>query len=351
MFYAPAPDKSGLQGYEIGVVEHLSDGDKRVRLQLGLRQTSSESSDNHSAYDMPSRAGVSRDSMSLLGLLHLLWTEAGLNRWHPAMQGKRSISRIGYWVLEQAKQIRVSRMVLSDVMLLHAKSGQHEAQRNQTVSTNAKAKGLRLIAVDALAKFDADKYQMPLARLPMSGPAGMPFSYISKALWERTEKRFARELNVWKSGAGRVIAIAQIEVKDSGKNAGRVCDLALMAVSGEWIPLDSSYEAAVEEALREQGRSFFKPLRYDAGEDCVFPDFWLLDVGQDFPMEVFGMNTAEYLARKAEKTAYYNSKYGHVGWWSWDVAQSSNFNGFPERGSFMTKTNGGSGDPAAVGDC
>lgn len=325
-FYAPAPDKSGLQGYQVGVIEHLGDGDIRVRLQKGLRQATSgepQSSSKHAGSGV-----VSRDAVTMLGLLNLLWSEAGLNRWYSKMAGNRTAGRIGYWLLQQAHKVRTSRMTLSDVLLIHAKPGHHEEQRNRTVTNGAKTKGLRVVAIDALARFNAEKYPMPLTRLPMSGPAGMPFSYISPDLWARVESRFGRAVNAWRKGR-KVIAIAQIEVKDSRGNSGQVCDLALMVVSNEWIPVESSYEALIEQALREQGRAFLKPLRYDADEDCVFPDFWLLDVGCDFPIEVFGMDTLKYLDRKAAKESYYNQKYGPSGWWQWDVTQQPNLDQIP----------------------
>lgn len=37
-------------------------------------------------------------------------------------------------------------------------------------------------------------------------------------------------------------------------------------------------------------------------------------------MEVFGMNTPEYLQRKQEKTAYYDVEYGQGHWWYWEAA-------------------------------
>ncbi|WP_223815738.1 MULTISPECIES: DUF1173 family protein [Pantoea] len=58
----------------------------------------------------------------------------------------------------------------------------------------------------------------------------------------------------------------------------------------------------VETRLWEEKRAFIKPLRYD-GEEDVFPDFVLTDVPgtEVLPMEVFGMNTPDYLQRRREK--------------------------------------------------
>jgi hypothetical protein len=76
-----------------------------------------------------------------------------------------------------------------------------------------------------------------------------------------------------------------------------------MHVSENWIPLDSSYEAVVAEKLDAEHRQYVKPMRYDASISEVFPDFYLLDTKSDkpFPMEVFGMATPAYLARKQLK--------------------------------------------------
>jgi len=63
----------------------------------------------------------------------------------------------------------------------------------------------------------------------------------------------------------------------------------------------------------------------------VFPDFVLKDVpGMDaLPMEVFGMNSPEYLLRREVKTAYYEAEYGPGRWWYWNTAEKSGMPAFP----------------------
>ncbi|MBN7124805.1 hypothetical protein BSU01_24375 [Erwinia billingiae] len=104
----------------------------------------------------------------------------------------------------------------------------------------------------------------------------------------------------------------------------RVLRIALMAVSKEWIPFESSYEKRVEKALRSQKRSFIKPLRYDAREEDTFPDFLLTDTrsSRPVPMEVFGMATLEYIVRREKKKEYYNRNYTPAGWWYWSPPES-----------------------------
>ncbi|HBY3990470.1 TPA: hypothetical protein MIT43_25815 [Klebsiella pneumoniae] len=50
-----------------------------------------------------------------------------------------------------------------------------------------------------------------------------------------------------------------------------------------------------------------------------------------FPIEVFGMDTASYLARKAIKESYYNERYGKDGWASW-VAPAGPLPHLPDKG-------------------
>ena len=126
------------------------------------------------------------------------------------------------------------------------------------------------------------------------------------------------EIAAWKAG-GRVIAIAITDTPGAGKAS--VMRLALMAVSERWIPVASSFEADIEQMLSDEGRSYWKPLRFDASEDEVFPDFWLLDTGErETPMEVFGRSDPAYLQRKNNKIRHYNREFGATGWWSWDAA-------------------------------
>ncbi|MFO2466552.1 DUF1173 domain-containing protein [Pseudomonas sp. 15FMM2] len=130
-------------------------------------------------------------------------------------------------------------------------------------------------------------------------------------------KSFAAELNAWQAGA-QIYAIVHVSVRAGTKPYADVNKVALMRVSERLIPLDSGHEATVEKLLYDNQRSFYKPLRFDA----VFPDFWLLDMASDYPMEVFGMNTAEYLARKVVKVAHYNANYPS-GWWQWDACANA----------------------------
>ena len=334
-YYSPAPDRSGMQGYEPGVVEEGDDGSLRIRLGRGIRiQEASTPAEEVTDAAAPTRPGVSKPAMTLLGLLHLLWSESRLTTWYPAMEGKRTAGIVNHVLRETAERISTSRLKLTEVLMLAAAKDSRESSRNQGIALNASTRGLRLIAVSPLARYNPERHEGVLVKLPISGPFGMPMLNLPPATWSTTAKHFEREISAWKRGS-RVIAIAQIAPRQGNATTADVVDLALMVVSDRWIPLDSDYEAVIEQRLHDQGRSFDKPLRYDADESEVFPDFWLLDTGEDIPLEVFGMSTPAYRQRKAIKIAWFNREFGAGGWWSWDAAadpKGKSIPAFPAKG-------------------
>ncbi|KPH88483.1 hypothetical protein GLUCOINTEAF2_0203824 [Komagataeibacter intermedius AF2] len=97
------------------------------------------------------------------------------------------------------------------------------------------------------------------------------------------------------------------------------------------LPFESSHELAVADALVAAGRAFEKPLRFDAEQDLVFPDFILQDTARSagYPMEVFGRMDEAYAVRRARKESYYDATFGEGGWWSWDATTGSRIPAFP----------------------
>lgn len=328
-FHAHAPERSGLQGYAAGVVEEADDNTLRIRLAHGLRVNDAAPVESDTD-DVPRTPGVKKPSIRLLGLLQLLWLEAGLANWYPLMESKRKPAKVAYWVSEAAKRVRASRMTVHDVLLMSAKKNSSWATRNAEVVDLAREHSRRLIAVSPLASFNLERRS--LVQLSLSGPFGMPTMDIRVEVRRRVERSFAAELAAWEAGH-EVIAIAQLNLK-KGRYAD-VLDLALMRVSERMIPLDSGYEAVIEAKLHAEGRAFFKPPRFEA-EDEIFPDFWLLDMGRDtqYPLEVFGMNTPAYQIRRQRKIRWYNGRFGPTGWWYWDAFNDSQGNAIqalPER--------------------
>lgn len=326
LYYAPDPGKSGRGGYSKGVVEETNDGDLRIKLTLSLRKQ--EPADTGEPQpERPSSNGsrATKPAMTLLGLLHLLWTEAELNVWAPGMKGKRDTSLIHRRLVLAASRITTHRQRLDESLVAAtAQSGGDEEKSNASKVASAIRNNRRLLVVAPLAAHSQERAEGKPGYLAIRGFHGVPRLYYNTDTWAAVVRRYKRELSAWSQGK-RVVAIAQTD-KPSSQEAAQALNIALMVVSDEWVPVDSSHEARIESKLRDESRRFFKPLRYDAGEDVVFPDFWLLDLpsNQAFPMEVYGLTTPKYLARKAVKTNHYATEYGPNGWWEWNAANDPN---------------------------
>ena len=315
-FYAPNPEKSGLAGYEKGVVDELDNGGVKIRLGIGLRKK--QPSDNPNTLQPPVQRGPTgkQARMTLLGLLHYLWDRAGLNVWWPAMQGKRDSGLVNARLREAASDIKVGQIKLDRVLLLSAlaKEGRW-ALLNQERVLEANQGGLRLLMIAPLASYRRER---EMNALPIKGYGGLPFLDVDAQLWDAVRNRYHRAVAAWQQGSS-VITIAQLEVKGNVRYA-RVLDVALMSVTDNWIPVDSSYEKRIADKLTLEKRAFLKPMRFDAEEDEVFPDFILRDTGCDIPLEVFGRSDEAYEARRLSKERYYAEKFKVTGWWCWDAA-------------------------------
>lgn len=333
-FFSVDPADSGMSAYKRGVIQELDDGNIKIKLKVGLqhRATKAPSTDAESSPTIASatRSSTTQSSMSPLGLLHYLWTMAGLNTWSPGMKGKRNLGVAHHHLMEAAKRLFIGRIQLSRNLLIGTPS-EHSAQAkmNQAKAVAAHVARQRLLVVAPLARKvqDAERHKS----LPISGFHGIPHLNVSDQMWEVTENRFPAMMAAWAAGA-RVVAIAQTDPpRVSGDVlSASVVDLSLMWLSDHWIPVDSGFECIVADELVAQHRRFEKPLRFDSSESAL-PDFRLKDTHQAVPMEVWGMSTPEYEARKTEKMAQYDALYGPSGWWSWNAINGDPMPPFPER--------------------
>jgi len=323
-FYAPNAHKSGLSAYQKGVVDERPDGTVKVSLAICMMMKASIPAVDTDTKPVPKGQRTSQRSMQLLGLLHFLWDSAGLSVWWPAMRGKRTAGTVTYRLNEAAENILVGHARLSDVLLTSAYTAAgRDALRNTERLNAAVSNKSRMIVIAPLAA-----YKEEARMLRVSGFHGIPFLDVSTAMWNSAAKRFPSAFASWRGGQ-QVIVIAQCEPNAQSK-AANVVGLALMQVSTSWIPVESSYELVIADKLVAEERAFLKPLRYDAGQAAVHPDFILLDTEGEAPMEVFGRSDGAYVNRRQEKVEYFNRDFGQDAWWCWNAAEDREGHAIPD---------------------
>lgn len=338
VYYGVDPNMSGLGSYRRGVVQELDDGAVKIKLKVGLQQRAAVApQDSENSGPAETKAATPRPrsgqaSMTLLGLLHFLWTQAGLHTWAPSMEGKRNLGVVHHHLMRVAMSTYAGRVRLSQnlVIATPSASGQ-QAGQNKAKSLDAITQRRRLVVVAPLAQHQEGMDGSSI--LPIAGFHGIPHLAVDDAIWASIERRFAREIDAWRAG-NPIIAVAQTDPPRSsgGSMRAQVVDVSLMQITRDWIPVDSGYEALIAEKLVAEKRRFEKPLRFDAGEDAVFPDFWLRDLTVPAPLEVWGLSTSDYQTRKKDKAAHYDETYGAGGWWSWNAAIGDPVPGLPQPG-------------------
>jgi len=227
---------------------------------------------------------------------------------------------VHHHLMRVAMATYAGRVRLSQNLVIATPSGSgQQAGQNKAKSLDAITQRRRLVVVAPLAQHQEGMEGSSV--LPIAGFHGIPHLMLDDGIWASIERRFLRELDAWRAG-NPVVAVAQTDPPKSsaGSTRAQVVDVSLMQITRDWIPVDSGYEALIAEKLVAEKRRFEKPLRFDAGADAVFPDFWLRDRPVPLPLEVWGLSTPDYQARKKEKAAHYDETYGAGGWWSWNAA-------------------------------
>lgn len=338
--YYGAETNSTAHSTDRDAVERLSDGTLRIKLKVGLQERVStkteKQTESETSYEPDER--TKKPATALLRLLHILWIRSGLNRWSPE-DDSRSIDLVAERLRKVAGRIMVGFVRLSEVLCLaSSRRSLSEGDRNSEIVRSCIQQSRRLIVIAPLATYSEERENCESGCLPIYGFQGIPFLRINQDLWNRTRESFSRAVTAWRHRY-RVVAVVQTETPTSEQWVN-IIDVALVSVSKAWIPVDSVAEGRVEEKLRAEGRSFYKPLVYD-DRDVILPDFVLTDTERNTPLEVFGMDEPDYEIRKQEKTRYYDRVYGRGGWWYWDVvANPDSIPGLPESKKKESTING-----------
>jgi hypothetical protein len=268
--YEPPVDLSGL-GPLMGSAIRLDPASGMAALRLGfsLTRTGGRATPSPRIGEATSVKSEAR-RLSLRGLLHLLWNEAGLTKWTSAWAGKRHWWTTRYHVIEAARTMLVKEAPLSEVLLIPepfrtANKDAIEQRRAVALSAIRPQKvGPRklMVLVGEAKEFQPARggYRLVVKHLP-----GFPFLLDERA-WVRVQARFEAELALWAANdASHLIVIATFGL--NAADLASVEEIALMVVAQNWIPYESAQELRLVEALAKLREQSVKSLRYAAPAD------------------------------------------------------------------------------------
>ncbi|MBB2161555.1 DUF1173 family protein [Gluconacetobacter sacchari] len=281
--------------------------------------------------------GLQRNRLTLLGLLWAIWDRAHLSGWSPAQTKARFPRVLRQRLLTAMAGLETNGVALAQVadVVLWKADCRATALQDLAVRNSGRSRVLLIGRLSALPMPAPTPHAPDRWRMSLDGTSDVGLSvFIERGRLGNWAGRYPLAARVL-GGTDRpsvganvfVILTATMRVYAPPAGPTRVIadvqDYALMETSLQMVPVASALELRVADDLVAAGRRFSKPLRYDPDAEPVLPDFVLQDTGaagRRTPMEVFGRTDEAYQARQAEKTAWYDLRYGRAGWWSWEPA-------------------------------
>lgn len=278
--YEPPAEFSGL-GQVLGsaITEDPTTGETTLKLDFSLTKMPGRSKMPSTADDRDSVAGDG-NKLSLRGLLHYLWDQAELTRWHPGFAGKRTWATVRSHLLQAAEHkiakgdsLR-SRLYIPEVFSVdqrHAINARRIAQWTHAPASPGRPQELMLMIAEVKELVPARYgFKAIVKHVPDQAFA------IDEQLYRRLGVRFDPQLSIW--GASDMLHIVMIAtIAPNGFGAPVIVELSLMLVTSQWLPIDNTFEQQLMEMLVRNGRQFSKGLRYNMPSSRLFPSAILTD--------------------------------------------------------------------------
>lgn len=285
--YEPPAEFSGL-GQVLGsaITEDPATGETTLKLDFPLTKMPGRSRIPPAAGDSDSVASVGT-RLSLRGLLHYLWDQAELTRWHPGFAGKRTWGTVRRHLLLAAEDkvarggsLR-TRLYIPEVFSVE-----------QRDAINARRVSLWSQAVAPAGK--QQHLMLTIAEIKEIVPARYGFTAVVKHvpdqafaldehIYRRLARRFDRELALWGAADDtHMVMIGTFSVTAAG--IPTIVELSLMPATRHWLPVEDGFEKQLVDRLVVDGRSFVKGLRYNLGAGSEIASATLTDCQGSAPL-------------------------------------------------------------------
>lgn len=330
------PELSGRGQFDGKAISE--DGDSGITsLKLDFSLSKQEAAKGAAKAEANEKSTVQSDpkKLSIRSLLHLLYEDAGLNRWSPKMAGKRSWRVIRKHLLEAAHQKQVKRNPLFDTLLIPKQFYQEDkdanvAQRKKFMLGLQKKQGNKTplgIVIAEFKEFSTARFgkKMTLKHMPEIA------FFLDEATVKRVDKVFDSEFD---SAAmvdnSHLLTIATFQISASG--FPQVVNISFMNVNENWIPFDSKDDLDIVSQLTSANRHFIKGLRYNLGKNAVMANVLVTDTAE--------APTAVYIVPLDPEEEYYKelaevqskSLFSSV---NWDINDESSVFELPPRATYQ----------------
>lgn len=290
--YDPPSALSGLGDVSGSAIQEDPDaGVTNLKLDFALSKTGARAAPVSTGAET---ASVRTDGkkLTIRGLLHFLWEQAGFNRWSPAMDGKRSWATVRKFVLDAAADKQSKGAALAGQ--LYVPEPFHPDRKAAITSRRTSAfapympKGTSrklLIVVGEVKDITEARggFRVIVKHMP-------DYSFHMNAdMKRRLDKRFARELGNWAAlddQGVHLVMIGTFEL-DAAGNA-TLDEVALMTTTAQWLPFEDRQGFDLLGTLVDARRRFSVGLRYNLASDRPLANAVLTDT-QPAPVSLYAL--------------------------------------------------------------
>lgn len=295
--YEPPAEISGL-GHVLGsaIVEDPATGETTLKLDFPLTKMPGRSTTptDGAASDSVSFPGT---KLSLRGLLHYLWDQAELTRWHPGFAGKRNWATVRRHLLQAAEQkiasgnsLRARLYVPEPFSVDHRDAiGARRMSRWRRVLTAPGERQQLMLLVGEVKEIIPARYGF---KAVVKHVPDQTFA-LDQVLYRRLERVFHQELAQWGSANDlHMVMIATFGLNPAGTPS--ICELSLMPVNSQWLPIADGFECQLVDRAMAEGRTFTKALSYNLARDLSGASITLTDTGTiGSPLYIYPPSRAE----------------------------------------------------------
>jgi len=285
--FEPPAALSGLREVLGGAIkEDPSTGFTTLKLDFSLSKRPARAFQGQPV-PQPFVASSSVSKLSLRALLHYLWDQAGLTRWQPGFDGRRTWGAVRHQLLQSAEHKLIcaeplaSRIYVPEPFMVE----QRDAIIARRTASWAKATGLcdgrqRLLLLIAEVKEIGPArhgHKAVIKHMP-----DLAFT-LDDSLYHQLAQRFEPELALWSaSDFVHMVMIATVSISAAGLPS--VAQLCIMPVTAQWLPVETIAELQLLDKLVGQQRAFCKILRYNLRADTRIACLALTDSGDPAQM-------------------------------------------------------------------
>jgi Protein of unknown function (DUF1173) len=277
--YEPPPELSGL-GQVSGSAIREEPENETTTLSLDFALTKGRSRTPGMQTDVEHESVRSDGTkLTMRGLLHYLYDEAGLTRWTPAMLGKRSWYIVRRELLAAAFSKKTKGRNLPELLYIPESFSLERADEikgRQLVSLGALsgATSARLLLVGEVKNLEDARFGKGMVIKHMPDLKLMMTDDMAKHL----TTRFTHQLQMW----GQLDSTQLLVIGTMSRSAQGVFSLesaCLVNVNSQWIPFENSFEWELLEKLHGAARRFVKGLRYNLPTSKPLASVVLQDTG------------------------------------------------------------------------